>query len=289
MESNWHEMNIQWFPGHIAKARRDILLNIKNIDIVIEVLDARAPLSTKSVFLSSLQKNKKHLLILNKSDLSDDKKNILYKNYFNKLGYYVVLLNSKSNNISKIINREILSICSDLIEKRKNKGLKINSFKTIIVGMPNVGKSTFINSYVKKNIVKVENHPGVTKKMQWVKISKDLLLLDTPGITEPKFSNQNIGFNLVLIGSLNEKNFVLDEIILYFVDFLKKNYIENLKNRYNIDVDINDTPNQIIEKIGISKNIISKNSLVDYNRVYNTILIDFRSGKLGKITIDEIY
>ena len=281
-------MNIQWFPGHIAKARRDLLSDVKIIDIIIEILDARAPLSTKSNFITNLQKNKKHLLILNKSDLSDEVKNNFYLNYFKKQGYYVVLLNSKHNNISKIIDKIILSICSDLIDKRKNKGINSNIFKTIIVGMPNVGKSTFINSYVKKNVVKVENHPGVTKKNQWVKISKNLLLLDTPGITEPKFENKKVGYNLILIGSLNEKNFILDEIILYFVEFLKNNYIDNLKNRYNIDIDLNDSAIQIIEKIGISKNLMSKNSAIDYNRVYNTVLIDFRSGKLGKITIDEV-
>ena len=281
-------MNIQWFPGHIAKARRDILSDVKIIDIIIEVLDARAPLSTKSNFVTNLQKNKKHLLILNKADLSDEVKNNFYLNYFKKQGYYVVLLNSKNNNISKIIDKVILSICSDLIDKRKNKGINSNIFKTIIVGMPNVGKSTFINSYVKKNVVKVENHPGVTKKNQWVKISKNLLLLDTPGITEPKFENEKVGYNLILIGSLNEKNFILDEVILYFVEFLKNNYIDNLKNKYNIDIDSNDSAIQIIEKIGISKNLMSKNSAIDYNRVYNTVLIDFRSGKLGKITIDEV-
>ena len=280
-------MNVSWFPGHIKKARDEILNNLKNIDIIIEILDARAPLSTKSDFISKLCKNKKHLLILNKSDLSNPVKNDFYLKYFKNFDNEVILLNSKNNNISKLIDNEIKKICFDLIEKRNKKGLKEFIFKTMIVGMPNVGKSTFINSYVKKNITKTENRPGITKKNQWVKISKNLLLLDTPGITEPKIIKNNFLYNLILIGSLNEKYFNLDDVILYFINFMKNNYIYNLEKRYNIKIYDIDNDIDIINKIAQSKNFIKQKNDIDYNRTFNTIINDFRTNKLGKITLDE--
>lgn len=277
-------MNIQWFPGHIAKSKKEILNSLKLVDVVIEILDARAPISTKCIYLK--EHTKKKLLILNKADLSDDKKNQYYMEYYKKMGYEVLLLDSKKNNISKIVEKKILMMCDDIIKKSQEKGINNKVIKAMVVGMPNVGKSTFINSYVKKKIAKVENKPGVTRSLQWIKLSNNLLLLDTPGVTEAKFEDQNVGMNLALIGSINDDILDKTELALNLVGYLKSEYAELLKNKYNVlDVDCENIC--LMDKIAIKKGCIKSKNEVDYNRVSNMLLNDFRNGSIGKITLYE--
>ena len=277
-------MNIQWFPGHIAKSRKEILNNLKSVDVVIEILDARAPISTKCIYLK--EHTKKKLIILNKSDLSDDKKNQYYIEHYKKEGYEVLALDSKKNNISKIVEKKVLTMCDDIIKRSQQKGISKKIIKAMVVGMPNVGKSTFINSYVKKKIAKVENRPGVTRNLQWIKISNNLLLLDTPGITEAKFEDENVGKNLALIGSINDDILDKEELVIGLVEYLKNEYGELLKNKYDID-DVDCESICIIEKIAIKKGCIKSKNEIDYNRVSNMILNDFRSGSIGNITLYE--
>ena len=281
-------MSIEWFPGHVAKARREIKNNIKNVDIVIEILDARAPISTKSDFVDDISSNKILFIILNKSDLSDPNKNTEYLNYYRNKNYIIDTAVSKSGNVNLVIDKMIKENCSDKIEKMKSKGIIEPLLKAMIVGLPNVGKSTFINNYVKKKIAKAENRPGVTKVNQWIKLSDKLLLLDTPGITSPKFQNDNVGENLILIGSLNEKLAVKQDVVYNFLNYLKSTYPNLLSERYklesvNADIDTLELFDNIAKKTGSIK---SKNT-IDYDRASDIILDDFRTGRLGKITLKE--
>lgn len=282
-------MSIEWYPGHIAKARREIKESIKNVDIVIEILDARAPISTKSDFVDDISSNKILFIILNKSDLSDSKKNKEYVEYYKKNNYIVNLVISKNSDVKVIIDKMINEYCQDKIDKQKSKGIMDPILKAMVVGLPNVGKSTFINNYVKKKIAKTENKPGVTRANQWIKLSDKLLLLDTPGITSPKFRNDIVGENLILLGSLNEKLAVKQDIVFNFLNYLKSNYLNNLIDRYNLDNISEDTETiEIFDLIANKTGSIKSGNKIDYDRTSDIIIDDFRTGRLGKITLHEI-
>lgn len=282
-------MSIEWYPGHIAKARREIKESIKNVDIVIEILDARAPISTKSDFVDDISSNKILFIILNKSDLSDPKKNKEYLEYYKKNNYIVNLVISKNSDVKVIIDKMINEYCQDKIDKLKSKGIIDPILKAMVVGLPNVGKSTFINNYVKKKIAKAENKPGVTRANQWIKLSDKLLLLDTPGITSPKFRNDIVGENLILLGSLNEKLAVKQDIVYNFLNYLKSNYLNNIIDRYDLDNISKDTETiEIFDLIANKTGSIKSGKKIDYDRTSDIIIDDFRTGRLGKITLHEI-
>ena len=282
-------MSIEWYPGHIAKARREIKESIKNVDIVIEILDARAPISTKSDFVDDISSNKILFIILNKSDLSDSKKNKEYVEYYKKNNYIVNLVISKNSDVKVIIDKMINEYCQDKIDKLKSKGITDPILKAMVVGLPNVGKSTFINNYVKKKIAKAENKPGVTRANQWIKLSDKLLLLDTPGITSPKFRNDIVGENLILLGSLNEKLAVKQDIVFNFLNYLKSNYLNNLIDRYDLDNISEDTETiEIFDLIANKTGSIKSGKKIDYDRTSDIIIDDFRTGRLGKITLHEV-
>ena len=289
-------MNIEWYPGHIAKAKNEIKKELKQVDIIIELLDARAPISTKTDFANEILKNKKYLLILNKSDLSDDDKNEYFLKYYRDKGYFCILLQSNKNDISKTIKKNIEILCKDIIEKQQQKGIKDYILKAMIIGYPNVGKSTFINSYKKQKTQETKNMPGVTKKNQWVKITENIYLLDTPGITETKFKNDTIGKNLILINSINENLVSKQDICYDFIEFMLDNYKDCLYSRYKLNQDsINqlkeieqDKNLALIIYDSIAKNIGTiKNNQTDYEKTANIIINNFRTGKLGKITLDR--
>ena len=289
-------MNIEWYPGHIAKAKNEIKKELKQVDIIIELLDARAPISTKTDFANEILKNKKYLLILNKSDLSDDDKNDYFLKYYRDKGYFCILLQSNKNDISKTIKKNIEILCKDIIEKQQQKGIKDYILKAMIIGYPNVGKSTFINSYKKQKTQETKNMPGVTKKNQWVKITENIYLLDTPGITETKFKNDTTGKNLILINSINENLVSKQDICYDFIEFMLDNYKDCLYSRYKLNQDsINqlkeieqDKSLALIIYDSIAKNIGTiKNNQTDYDKTANIIINDFRTGKLGKITLDR--
>lgn len=288
-------MGIQWYPGHIAKARREIREHLKEVDIVIEVVDARCPYSSIN-FLYDELKNKKRLIVVNKYDLAD--KEVLKD--FNKAGIEkysntkfdgdILFLDSRNNSIKKVVDKKIDSLLNSINVKNANKGIVNTVYKAMVVGMPNVGKSTFINSYVKKKVNKVENTPGVTKALKWTKISDKLLLLDTPGVTTKKFENDNIGINLALVGSINDDIIEKQDLAFGFISKIKARYFELLKNRYKLVETNKDSDSlDILNEIASKTNSLKKGGEYNYDKVSNLIINDFRKGTLGNISLEEWY
>ena len=218
-------MDYQWYPGHMTKAIRQMREDIKLVDLVIELLDARIPLSSRNPDIDSLGHNKSRLVILNKSDLADDTQNALWDKYFKDKGYTVLKVDSRVNSLAKMVDRAIVEACKEKIEANKKKGIN-RPIRAMVVGIPNVGKSTFINSYAKRSVAKTGNKPGVTKGKQWIKIGKNLELLDTPGILWPKFDDEQIGLNLALVGSMNDNNLDAAELAFQFIKMTRENYPE---------------------------------------------------------------
>ena len=284
-------MKIQWYPGHVAKARREIKSHLKEVDIVIEIIDARCILSSIN-FLSEEIKNKKHLIVVNKVDLVDEKdlkkvdKDFISNAVGRDFDGEIIFIDSRNNNIKKIVDKKIDILCDEILEKNKTKGIKNVIFKAMVVGMPNVGKSTFINSYVKKKVNMVRNIPGVTKELKWTKISDKLLLLDTPGVTLKKFDD-NMGVNLALIGSINDNIVEKQELAFEFINKCYKKYSKNFIDRYKLkNVDENSSAIFVMDEIARSRGFVKKNNIIDYERTANLIINDFRDGSLGKINLE---
>ena len=284
-------MKIQWYPGHVAKARREIKSHLKEVDIVIEIIDARCILSSIN-FLSEEINNKKHLIVVNKVDLVDEKdlkkvdKDFISNAVGRDFDGEIIFIDSRNNNIKKIVDKKIDILCDEILEKNKTKGIKNVIFKAMVVGMPNVGKSTFINSYVKKKVNMVRNIPGVTKELKWTKISDKLLLLDTPGVTLKKFDD-NMGVNLALIGSINDNIVEKQELAFEFINKCYKKYSKNFIDRYKLkNVDENSSAIFVMDEIARSRGFVKKNNIIDYERTSNLIINDFRDGSLGKINLE---
>ena len=277
-------MHFQWYPGHMTKAKRQMQEDIKLIDLVIELVDARLPLSSKNPDIDELAKNKSRLILLNKSDLADEKKNIEWENYFKEQGYFVVKLDSRKSNGMKTITNVIGTACKEKIERDKKRGIINRPVRAMVVGIPNVGKSTFINSYAKRACAKTGNKPGVTKGKQWIRINKTLELLDTPGILWPKFEDQTVGLRLALVGSIKDEILNNDELVFELIKFMKVNYAGILSERYNIDETIADE--MVIYEIAKSRNCLLKGNELDISKASRLLLDDFRSGMLGKITLE---
>ena len=281
---NGNKTNINWYPGHMAKTKREIKEKIDLIDIVIELIDSRIPMSSKNKDIDSLIGNKPRILVMTKMDLCDRDITDKWKKYYEKLGYNVIEVDLISNkNVNKILEA-INDIGKSLNAKRASKGLKARRTRILVLGIPNVGKSTLINRLVGKKATNVGNKPGVTKNLEWIRINKDIELLDTPGILWPKFDNQEIALNLASMTAIKEEILDTEEIAFYVIRKLKDNYPDNLKNRYNLDELDDDL--EIIENIGKRIGAI-KNKEIDYDRVYSTILRDLREGYLGNITFDN--
>ena len=278
-----HKSVINWYPGHMAKTKREIKEKIDLIDIVFEVIDARIPISSKNKDIDELIKNKPKILIMTKKDMCDLNKTNKFVTYYEKQGYQVLLLdliNEKNNNI---IMEKISSFIEEINEKRKSKGLKPRKVRILVLGIPNVGKSTLINRLVKRKATNIGNKPGITKKLEWIRINDKLELLDTPGILWPKLDNQEIALNLAATTAIKEEVLDLEEVAIYIIKKLKKEYPSNINKRYNLDKekDIVKILDQIGKKIGAIKN-----QETDYEKVYKTIIKDLREGYLGKITFD---
>lgn len=279
-------MKIQWFPGHMKKAVREISKDLSLVDVVIEVLDSRCPYSSMNEELEKLCSNKKILYILNKEDLSDLNKLNIVKSDFDKNNTAYISLDGRNNDISKKINNKINDIAKEIFEKRQKKQIIDKTIKAMVVGMPNVGKSTVINSYVKKKVAQSANKPGVTKSKSWIRISDTIELLDTPGISETKFKDEKKGINLALIGSINDNAVNIEELVLVFIEYLLKEYPNSIKERYKIDL-TNKTAIEVYDEIAKKNNCIKKtNKQIDYDRVAKLILKDFRNGLLGKISLE---
>ena len=276
--------DIQWYPGHMTKAKRMMQEDIKLIDIVVELVDARAPLSSKNPDIDQLANNKFRLIILNKNDLADPKATNMWEKYYKDKGYFVVCIDARKNTGMKTITDMIQEACREKIERDRKRGIINRPIRAMIVGIPNVGKSTFINSYAKKACTKVGNKPGVTKGKQWIRIGKNVELLDTPGILWPKFEDQNVGLRLAYIGSINDNIIDKSEMALSFIEFLKNNYCNALKERYNIECDNKNY--EILADIAIVRKCLSKGNEPDLDKASNILFDDFRSGKLGKISLE---
>lgn len=278
-------MNIQWYPGHMTKARRMMQENIKLIDIVIELLDARAPLSSRNPDIDSLANNKFRLVILNKSDLADDEVNENWKKYFNDKGINVVSINAKSGSGMKNITAVVQEACKEKIERDRKRGILNRPIRAMIVGIPNVGKSTFINSYAKKACTKVGNKPGVTKGKQWIKINKNIELLDTPGILWPKFEDETVGKHLAFIGSINDEILQKVELTCELIDFLKTDYPGTINGRYGVDE--NNSASDILSEIAKNRGCLMKGNELDYEKAAMIVLDEFRGGVLGRMSVER--
>lgn len=278
-------MNYQWYPGHMTKAKRMMQENIKLIDLIIELVDARIPMSSRNPDIDELGKGKARIILLNKSDLADAGLNQEWESFFKEKGYFVQPLNAKSGAGIKNIQALVQESCKEKIERDRKRGIINRPVHAMVVGIPNVGKSTFINSFAGKACAKTGNKPGVTKGKQWIRLNRNLELLDTPGILWPKFEDQKIGEHLALIGSINDEILHVDELAVALIRNLKNSYLDLLEKRYNItmDEDAYDT----LKKIAIARRCLQKGELPDVDRASSMLLEDFRSGKLGRITLER--
>ena len=276
--------NYQWYPGHMTKAKRMMQEDIKLIDLVIEVVDARIPLGSRNPDIDELGKNKARIILLNKSDLSDSRQNKLWMEYFKKQGMHALEINSKTGSGIKAIQGVVQEACKEKIERDRKRGIINRPVRAMVVGIPNVGKSTFINSFAGKACTKTGNKPGVTKGKQWIRLNKGLELLDTPGILWPKFEDQTVGLHLAMIGSMNDEIVHLDELAYELIKFVTKEYPGVLKTRY--DIEEQEDAYEILKAICISRKCYLKGEELDIMKASSMLVEDFRSGRLGKITLE---
>ena len=278
-------MNYQWYPGHMTKAKRQMQGDIRLIDLVIELVDARIPLSSRNPDIDELGKNKARLILLNKSDLSDENANRQWSDWFQKKGFYVVELDARKRNRMNQIQSAIMEACREKIERDRKRGIRNRPVRAMVVGIPNVGKSTFINSFAGKACAKTGNKPGVTKGKQWIRLNKSVELLDTPGILWPRFDDQSVGLRLALIGSMNDDLLNTDELSLELITYLTAHYPGALSERYQVSED-HDRPVEILEEIARKRNCIQKGNEIDYSKAANLVIDEFRSGRIGRITLE---
>ena len=278
-------MHFQWYPGHMTKAKRMMQEDIKLIDVVIELVDARIPLSSKNPDIDDLAKNKYRIILLNKYDLADDRVTKQWKTYFEEKGFFVALVNSKSGNGVKNVNEVIREACKEKIERDRRKGIMNRPIRAMVVGIPNVGKSTFINSFAGKACTKTGNKPGVTKGKQWIKLNKSVELLDTPGILWPKFEDQTVGLRLAFIGSINEDILNISELALELLKYLYQNYKGAIAKKY--DVEESEDAVVTLQNIAKRRACMLKGGELDYEKASKFVIDDFRNGRIGKITLEK--
>lgn len=278
-------MNIQWYPGHMTKAKRQMQEDIKLIDIVIELLDARVPFSSRNPDIDSLANNKFRLVLLNKCDLADEQVTKKWEQYFKDKGIMVVTINARDGQGMKVITSKVQEACKEKIERDRKRGIMNRPIRAMIVGIPNVGKSTFINSFAKKACTKVGNKPGVTKGKQWIRINKNIELLDTPGILWPKFEDEQVGEHLAFIGSINDEILQKTDLAADLITFLKEKYAGTIENRYQVSEGAE--PAQILGDIAKCRGCLLKGNELNYEKAAIILLDEFRNGKLGRISVEE--
>ena len=273
---------IQWFPGHMSKARRQVQENIKHVDFVTILVDARLPLSSQNPMLTKIVGDKPKLLILNKSDLSDSNRTKEWRTYFEKQGIKTLDINSKEQSTVKLVTDAAKSLMSEKIQRLRERGIQKETLRTMIIGIPNAGKSTLMNRLAGKKIAVVGNKPGVTKGQQWLKSNKDLEILDTPGILWPKFEDELVGLKLALTGAIKDQLLPMDEVTIFGLNYFKTYYPERLEERFK-GIDLEEEAPEIImemtQKLGFRE---------DYDRFYSLFVKDVRDGKLGRYTLDIV-
>lgn len=277
-------MNIQWYPGHMTKAKRQMQEDLKLIDLIIELVDARVPLSSRNPDIDQLGQNKSRLILLNKADLADDRQNEAWKEYFQNRGFYVVKVDSRNGAGMKTIQNVIQEACKEKIERDRRRGIKNRPIRAMVAGIPNVGKSTFINTFAGKACAKTGNKPGVTKGKQWIRLNKNVELLDTPGILWPKFEDQLVGIRLACVGSIKDDILNIEELALWLLEKLKKDYPGFLEKRYGISEE--GTPLETLEAIAKARGCLKRGEELDYVKASGLIFDDFRGGKIGRITLE---
>jgi len=278
--------NIHWYPGHMTSAIRMMKENLNLVDIVIELLDARIPYSSKNPDIDELAKHKKRIAVLNKADLANESQNMAWKRHYESLGYQVALTNSAAGKGLAGVAEAARAHMADKIARQKARGRLMVPIRAMIVGIPNVGKSTMINRYAGKQAAKVADRPGVTRGKQWIKIAADFELLDTPGILWPKFEGDDTGRNLAFIGSMNDRILDIQELAAMLADTLREIAPDGLKSRYNIDFTCDDASHEILAKIGVARLFKTKGGEVDLQRTAEIFIDEFRAGRMGRITLE---
>ena len=281
-------MNINWYPGHMKKTMDNIRASLKLVDIVGEIIDSRIPISSKNPVIDDVLKDKPRIMILNKSDMADENETKKWLSYYRKKGYGAVVVDAlHSKGLDKIysVAKEMLA---DKFKKLEEKNLSSKTIRMMIVGIPNVGKSTFINSISKRKSAKIGDRPGVTKQVQWIKTKNDLELLDTPGVLWPKFEDERIGLHLAFTGAIKDEIMDIENLAFRFIDELNKRDINILKNRYNLSEDSYEDTLYLMDEIGRNRGAILKKNEIDYFKVANLVFDDFRKVKLGRITLETV-
>lgn len=281
-------MHFQWYPGHMTKAKRMMQENIKLVDLVIELVDARIPLSSRNPDLDELGKNKARLILLNKADLAEERWNAVWEEYFRDRGFLVAKVDSRKNGGMKPVHGVIQEACKEKIERDRKRGILNRPVRAMVVGIPNVGKSTFINSLAGKACAKTGNKPGVTKGKQWIRLNRQVELLDTPGILWPKFEDQKVGLMMAFIGSMKDEILNTEELAVELIRLLDANYPGVLEEKYRVEKETEPAEDsyRMLERIACSRHCLLRGNELDTKKAAILLLDDFRSGRIGRLTLE---
>lgn len=278
-------MEFQWYPGHMSKAKRAMQEDLKLINVIIELVDARVPLSSKNPDIDPMANGKSRIILLNKCDLADPSVTARWKKYYEEKGFFVALVNSKNGKGVKQVNEVIQSACKEKIERDRRRGILNRPIRAMIVGIPNVGKSTFINSFAGKNCTKTGNKPGVTKGKQWIRLNKNVELLDTPGILWPKFEDQTVGLRLAFIGSIKDELSNQYELCMLLMKYLRVHYLKAIPENYQIEPAETDV--ELLERVAKRRGCLKAGGEYDLDKAANYVIDDFRNGRLGCISLEQ--
>jgi len=279
-------MTIQWFPGHMAKARREVTEKLKLIDIVYELVDARIPLSSRNPMIDDIISNKPRIVLLNKADMADEKITKSWLEYFQNQNIEAIAIDAQKGTGLKKITDLSKQLLQEKFNKMKQKGIKPRAIRALIVGIPNVGKSTLINRLAKRNIAKTGDRPGITKAQSWIKVGKELELLDTPGILWPKFEDQEIGLKLATTGAIKDEILNLQDVAVFALQYLIEHYPDRLKERYQFD-SFSENIVDIFDHIGKKRGCLMSGGFIDYDKTAELIIRELRTLKLGRITFEK--
>jgi len=280
-------MTIQWFPGHMAKARREVTENLKLVDIVFELIDARLPLSSRNPMIDEVIHQKTRLLILNKMDMADEIQTKKWIAYFEEKGHPAVAINSLEGKGLQTVFKAAKELLKPKWDRMRDRGIKPRAIRAMIVGIPNVGKSTLINRFAKKNIARTGNTPGVTKRQQWIKVEREIELLDTPGILWPKFEDQQVGYKLALTGAIKDAVINMEDLAVYGLNFLQDHYPKRMEERYQIR-EVSKDLVETFDQIGKLRRCYRNGTEIDYDQVSELIVRDVRNLNLGRLTFDFV-